>query len=156
MNIDLVDPDFDNKHSDILNSFETVIALNVVEHIEDDSLAISNINKLLKINGTCIILVPAFQALYNSFDRELCHFRRYNRRALNSLVSRNFKVIRSEYFNPIGTVGWFFNGNILRKKLIPNSQMQWFDKMVPLFKMINYLTKPFFGLSIISVGKKVE
>jgi 2-polyprenyl-3-methyl-5-hydroxy-6-metoxy-1,4-benzoquinol methylase len=71
-------------------TFDTVYALNVVEHIKDDNLAISNAKKLLKHDGNIIILVPAYQALYNRFDIVLEHYRRYNEQRLNSLLSNHF------------------------------------------------------------------
>ena len=77
IDLDLVHPDFVNQYSSIINLFDTVFALNVVEHIENDKLAIENCIHLLKPGGKLIILVPAFQSLYNQLDKELYHFRRY-------------------------------------------------------------------------------
>ncbi len=85
--LDLVDADFDTKHKDKFDSFDTIFALNVVEHIFDDQQAIKNCYKLLKKGGQLIILVPAYQSLYNRFDTELEHYRRYNKTTLNSLVT---------------------------------------------------------------------
>ena len=62
--IDLVGVDFDTKHKDLIGTFDTVFALNVVEHIKDDNKAIENCKKLLKNQGHLIILVPAYQTLF--------------------------------------------------------------------------------------------
>jgi|TARA_B100001964_G_C14186002_1_gene578653 2-polyprenyl-3-methyl-5-hydroxy-6-metoxy-1,4-benzoquinol methylase len=80
--IDLTDPDFDNKFKDLFNSFDTIFALNVVEHIFDDNLAIKNCRKLLNNNGNLIILVPSYQKLFNGIDKSLDHYRRYNKKTL--------------------------------------------------------------------------
>ena len=152
--LDLIDPDFDNKFSSLLGTFDTVYALNVVEHIKDDNLAISNAKKLLKHDGNIIILVPAYQALYNRFDIVLEHYRRYNEQRLNSLLSNHFTLIHSQYFNFIGIFGWFFSGSILKKKTVPAGPMSLFNKLVLLFKMVDKLLMNTAGLSVISVGKK--
>tara|TARA_R100000935_G_C2839331_1_gene170126 strand:+ start:3077 stop:3790 length:714 start_codon:yes stop_codon:yes gene_type:complete len=153
--IDLIDPDFSKKHVDLLNRFDTVFALNVIEHIGDDSLALSNCRKLLKKGGIIIILVPSYQMLFNTFDVELGHFRRYTISKLEDIFKlNNIKVINSHYFNVIGTLGWFFNGNILKKKSIPGGQMKLYNNLVPIFKIIDKLILNKVGLSTIVVGVK--
>ncbi len=152
--LDLVHEDFEKEYGRLLSTFDTIFALNVIEHIEDHELAMANIQKLLRPSGKVVILVPAFQWLYNNFDRELYHFRRYNRQSLVDLLSKEFEVKDSFYFNPVGIAGWFFNGSILKKKEIPSDQMKHFDKLVPIFRTINVFTKQLFGLSVIAVGYK--
>lgn len=153
--IDLVDPEFSNNYSGLLESFDTVFALNVIEHIEDDSLAIANCKKLLKKGGTLIILVPSYQVLFNSFDVELGHFKRYTIKKLEDVFKLNsMKVIHSQYFNFIGTLGWYFNGNILKKRSIPGGQMKLYNTMVPIFKIIDKVFLNKVGLSTIVVGVK--
>ena len=61
--IDIIDPEFDVKYSLHFGKYDTVFSLNVVEHIKDDSLAISNCKKFLKDGGALIILVPAYKWL---------------------------------------------------------------------------------------------
>lgn len=153
--MDIVDPDFDKKHQASFGKFDAVFALNVVEHIEDDSLAIQNCKKLLKPGGNLIILVPAFMFLYNSFDKALAHFRRYNKKSLVELFLKNdLKIIHQQYFNFVGTLGWWVSGNLLRKKVVPEGQMKLYNFFVPIIKIIDYFTKRFVGLSVIVVGKK--
>ncbi|WP_159801362.1 bifunctional 2-polyprenyl-6-hydroxyphenol methylase/3-demethylubiquinol 3-O-methyltransferase UbiG [Flavobacterium sp. MK4S-17] len=153
--LDLVHPDFDTEYASIIGTFDTVFALNVVEHIEDDSKAIANCKKLLKSNGTIVILVPAYQALFNTFDVELEHFRRYTAKSLKVIIEENkFKVKKLFYFNLIGILGWFLSGRILKKKTIPEGQMGIFNKLVPVFKLADYLTFKKFGLSVICVAEK--
>ncbi|WP_333599022.1 class I SAM-dependent methyltransferase [Flavobacterium sp.] len=153
--IDLVDPDFDVKYGPFLETFDTVFALNVVEHIKDDVQAIANCKKLLKKGGTLIILVPAYQGLYNTFDTELEHFRRYTKSTLEPIIIKNdLKVSQQFYFNLIGILGWYFSGNILKKKTIPEGQMGLFNLLVPIFKLADKLTFNKIGLSVINVSKK--
>ena len=152
--MDLVHPNFDQEYASLIDSFDTVFALNVVEHIEDDTLAMTNVKKLLRKEGNCVILVPAFQFLYNSFDKELYHFRRYTRSSLNTLMRPIFSIKYETYFNAIGTLGWFVNANLLKKKLIPSDQMKMFDRLVPVFRAVDFFTKRLLGLSVIIVGQK--
>ena len=153
--MDIVDPDFDIKHQFLFGKFDAVFALNVVEHIEDDLLAIENCKKLLKSGGQLVILVPAFQFLFNSFDKALGHFRRYKKKGLVDLFLKNeLQIVHSQYFNFVGTLGWWVSGNLLRKKIVPEGQMKLYDFLVPVIKIIDYFTKRFIGLSVIAVGKK--
>ena len=152
--IDLTDAAFSTSHADLLGFFDTIVALNVIEHIENAALAVSNCNKLLKANGQIIILVPAYQFLYNSFDVELGHYIRYNTKSLKKLLEETgFAVTHQQYFNAAGITGWLMNG-LFRKKLIPKKQLKIFDKLVPVIRFIDAITFNTVGLSIIAVAKK--
>jgi 2-polyprenyl-3-methyl-5-hydroxy-6-metoxy-1,4-benzoquinol methylase len=153
--VELALPDFNEKYSPLMGRFDTVVASNVVEHIADDRLAIQNCMDMLKPGGHVIILVPAYQALYNEFDTELGHFRRYTKRSLVSLLKEaGLQVMHQQYFNAVGMAGWVLNGNIRKKKLIPAAQLRFFDKMVPVVKLVDLLTFHQIGLSVIAVGRK--
>ncbi len=152
--LDLVDTEFDSVFEAHLEQYDTVFALNVIEHIDKHDIAIKNIKKLLKPGGTCIILVPAFSFLYNTFDEDLFHFRRYSRGALKNVLNQELDVVYSRFFNPVGIIGWYLNGNILKKRQIPSDQMKHFDRLVPIFKIIDYFTRQLFGLSVIAVANK--
>ncbi|MDA8693092.1 class I SAM-dependent methyltransferase [Saprospiraceae bacterium] len=152
--MDLVDLDFDTKYRQFLGTYDTVFALNVVEHIKDDQLAIINAKKLLKPNGKLIILVPAFQFLYNSFDTALEHFRRYTKKSLNKLISSELELSHSQYFNAFGMLGWFVSGRVLKKKTIPIKQMKIYDKLLFVAKTIDICLLNQIGLSVISIGTK--
>ena len=153
--IDLVAPDFTLRFGHLLHCFDTVVALNVVEHIEDDKQAIHNCLQLLKPGGHLVILVPAFQVLYNLFDEELGHFVRYTGVSLEALLaSQGLEVTHRQYFNAVGILGWLINGGIFRKRLIPRKQLQIFDKLIPFIKVVDSITFHSFGLSVFAVGRK--
>jgi SAM-dependent methyltransferase len=152
--MDIVDPDFDQKYFRLLSSFDTVFALNVVEHIADDRLALKNCKKLLKKGGTLVILVPAFQSLFNHFDTALGHFRRYTVKSLQPVFEANeLSIVHRQYFNLIGILGWWMSGTLLQKKVIPEGQMKLYNFFVPVFKIIDRFTRKILGLSVIMVGK---
>ncbi|MDX9883189.1 MAG: class I SAM-dependent methyltransferase [Prolixibacteraceae bacterium] len=154
--LDIIDPQFENKYMNMLGTFDTVFALNVIEHIEDDTLAIANCKKLLKPGGQLIILVPAFSFLFNSFDHSLGHFRRYTKKSIIRLFEKNnLQPVHQQYFNFVGTLGWWGSGNLLRKKTVPEGQMKLYNFFVPLIRIIDYFTRRFVGLSVIVVGRKI-
>ncbi len=154
-NIDLVDPDFDTKYAKLLGSFDTLFALNVVEHIENDQLAIANCKKLMADDGNLIILVPAYQSLYNRFDKELYHYRRYRKQAMAALFrTAGIAVKRSFYFNALGIAGWVVSGRFMKNKIIPRTQLRFYDKILPLAKMLDAVLFNSMGLSAVVVGKK--
>ena len=153
--IDLMDPDPSDSNPELIGRFDTVFALNVVEHIEDDRLAIKNAWKFLKPGGKIVLLVPAFPSLFNGFDKQLGHYRRYRPSSLKLLLeSSGFRVIHSRFFNFIAIFGWFFFGNILREKIIPSGQMRIYDKLVPLWKWLDHGTTRIAGISVIQTGIK--
>lgn len=154
-NVDLVHPDFDIKYAQFIDKFDTVFALNVVEHIENDALAISNAKKLLKKEGHLIILVPAYQFLYNHFDKELFHYKRYVKKEVIKLFNdSSLSIINSFYFNALGIVGWFVSGKISKNKSIPSSQMNFYNKIIVVAKLIDKILFNKIGLSTIVIGKK--
>lgn len=155
VNIDLVHKDFDQLYAEHIGIYDFVFALNVVEHIEEDELALVNAKKLLRENGKVFILVPAYQSLYNQFDKELYHYRRYNKKSLNRIIKNaGFKNLKSFYFNSAGIPGWIFFGRILNHKIIPAGQMKTYNTLVPIFKILDKLILNSFGLSVITVAKK--
>lgn len=153
--MDLVHPEFEKVYADLLGSFDGLFALNVVEHIKEDTLAIANCKKLLKPGGRMVILVPAYQMLYNTFDEALEHYRRYNKPSLKKLFTDNqLNIQHSQYFNMAGILGWFVSGNILRKKVIPTGQMKFYNMLVPIFQIADKVTFNQVGLSVIVEGVK--
>ncbi len=153
--IDLVSDNFETEYAHLIGTFDSVFALNVVEHIKDDLQAIANCKKLLKDGGILIILVPAYQFLFNNFDVELEHFRRYTQKSLKDIIVKNGLQVKKLFsFNLIGILGWYVSGNILKKKTIPEGQMGLFNLLVPIFKLADFVTFRKIGLSVICVSEK--
>lgn len=139
--------------------FDTIICVNVLEHIEDEQKAISNMLAVLEHGGFLLILVPALTTLYSDLDRLAGHIRRYTLKGL-SAAFKNFdcELIKLEFFNPIGGIGWWAN-KLFRYSDLEDSkvkrQIHLFDKYIlPVSRVINPVTKNFFGQSIICVVKK--
>lgn len=155
LSVDLAVPDFEKTYPSLVEQFDSFIALNVVEHIENADLAIANARKMLKPGGHMVILVPAYQWLYNAFDTELGHFKRYTSRTLKQLLAgQQLEIIHSQYFNVVGMAGWFVNGSILKKKMIPAGQLKLYNSLVPAFRLVDTLSFHSMGLSVIAIGRK--
>jgi SAM-dependent methyltransferase len=131
---------------------DTVIALNVVEHIEDDVGALRTMGNLLGPGGRVVALVPALEALYGELDRELGHVRRYTRATLGAAFARaGLAIERLFWFNRVGTFGWWFNGRVRRARRIPVDQLRTFDRLVPVLRLERFFPLPF-GQSLIAIG----
>jgi SAM-dependent methyltransferase len=155
--LNLVDELFEEKFKNYKGRFDSVFALNVVEHIEDDSRALKNCRFMLKPGGSLVILVPAYQSIYSELDKNLGHYRRYTLTKVQELFIQNgFEIIHKQYFNFIGVLGWFFTGKILKKQTIPLIQMRIFNLFVPLFKLIDKVLFKKAGLSVIISGKIIS
>jgi SAM-dependent methyltransferase len=127
----------------------------VLEHIPAHHQAIQNSLRLLKKGGKLIVLVPAFQILFNGFDEQLGHQRRYTVQLLSDLFETNgYRVIYSRYFNFIAILGWFIDGTLLHERMIPGRQMKFYNSLVPLWKIVDLFMKRIAGVSIIMVGEK--
>ncbi len=87
---------------------KTIVCLNVIEHIEDDAKAVTNLAQALQPGGHLLIIVPALELLFNDLDRLAGHHRRYSRNRMQSrLVEAGLDVVRCDYFNSIGVLaGW--------------------------------------------------
>ena len=133
---------------------DTVVCLNVLEHIEDDLGSLKSIHATLRENGRAVILVPHGQSLFNSLDKELGHWRRYSEEQLRRrMTEAGFVVEAILRFNRISRPGWWLNGKLLRRTTFSRFQLKAFDRMVWLFRRIDaYL--PWSPTSIIAVGRK--
>jgi 2-polyprenyl-3-methyl-5-hydroxy-6-metoxy-1,4-benzoquinol methylase len=130
--------------------FDSIIAINVLEHVKDDLFALSELNKMLKKDGVLIILVPANKFLYNVIDKNIGHWRRYSKKELITKIKKsNFNIKNSYSFNMLGMLGWYLNGNIFKKTEINKNASSLFDKTVPIMKVIEQILRKPIGLSII-------
>lgn len=140
---------FENK------KFNSIICLNVLEHINDDRSALRNMFNLLKKDGYLVLLVPAHQKAYTKIDKNLGHFRRYSVSTLKSKAEEvGFEISKIKYLNMPGIFGWFFNGKILRKGVIPKSQLKIFDKLFVPWLIIEKKIKIPIGLSVLLIAKR--
>lgn len=82
------------------DKFDYCIALDVIEHVKNDSLALKNINNSLRDDGVCVITVPAFMCLWSKHDENCMHYRRYDKKKLESCVANGgFDIKYISYYN---------------------------------------------------------
>jgi 2-polyprenyl-3-methyl-5-hydroxy-6-metoxy-1,4-benzoquinol methylase len=134
--------------------YDTVIILNVIEHLQNDLEALRTLRQRLVPGGHIIIMVPAMQFLYGSLDRAFGHYRRYNKKGMQKLVEEiPFKVVANQYVNVIGMLGWHFYGRILKSEQLPQQLCSRFNLVLPLLTLERPIAH-FMGLSLITVGRK--
>lgn len=149
--VDLARPD---DFPPFANSMDTVICLNVLEHLKDDLACLRNIHGALEPGGRTIILVPEGQKLFGQVDVVLGHQRRYSRAQLQArLEEAGFSVEQILSFNRISRPAWFVNSRVLRRSSLGRFQLRLFDKTVWLWKRIDRFI-PWGPTSIIAIARK--
>ena len=137
----------------VAERLDTVVCLNVLEHIEDDRASLQAMHRLLQPGGRLVLLVPSLRALYGTLDEALGHFRRYVPAELSEkLRGAGFRLRHLEYFNLAGVPGWWVAGRLLRRRLIPTGALRWYEALVPLFRLERLLPWRI-GQSLIAIGE---
>lgn len=141
--------------SQVLEPPDTVVCLNVLEHILDDRRALETFHEILRPGGRLVLFVPALPALYGTLDRGLDHHRRYERRALRETLKEiGFGIQVDCYMNLPGIFGWYLNSRILKRNLLPEGQLALYNKLVPVFRLVDRLLGPPIGQSLLFVCRK--
>lgn len=146
---------------DCVQTFDTVILLDVLEHIEDDVDLLHRLCRHLAPGGTLLLKVPAIAPLYNSLDKAVGHHRRYTPETLRQAIllvndasgQSAFTEPKLEYFNAVGILGWWLNGTVLKRTTPPGQQVGWFDRCVPLFQTLEERLGAPIGLSLFATAK---
>ena len=134
--------------------FDTVLMVNVLEHVPDEQEALKNLWSVLEPGGRVVVLVPEHPALYGTLDEALEHRERYVAEGLRrSLTDAGFEVERIFDFNRVAVPGWWLNGRLLRRKNFSRVQLKGLDTAMPILRRIDHLW-PWRGLSLIGIGVK--
>jgi SAM-dependent methyltransferase len=134
--------------------FDTIVYIDVLEHIEDDRAELEAAVRHLRPGGTLIVLSPAFQFLYSPFDRSVGHFRRYTRATLRGATPAGLSVKSCFFLDGLGVMASLF-ARLAKKSAPTASQIETWDKaLVPISRVTDSLTSPFFGRSIVMVWAK--
>ena len=135
-------------------AFDTVICVNVLEHVRDPVAALRNMNVALRSGGCVLLYVPQHQGLYSSLDQVLGHRCRYDPDTLkHELDQAGFELEHLEQFNRFAIFGWWLNGRILKKHSLSRVQLKIFDMLVPLLRHVDRFV-PWSGLGLIAVARK--
>ena len=135
--------------------FETAVALEVIEHIEDDRAVLETIFRALVPGGRLVLKVPACPAIFGQIDVAVGHHRRYARRGLAEILRQvGFINVDTWHFNAAGILGWWINGKLLGRSMPPAEQIRLFDMLVPVLSRIERSIRPPTGLSLFAVASK--
>jgi SAM-dependent methyltransferase len=119
---DLAQP---SSFADLTASMDSVICLNVLEHVENDLEGLRNIHSVLKSGGRAIILVPHGQEIFGTLDVALGHYGRYSHEELKRKMEQvGFRVERILDFNRISRPPWYVSGRILKRTTLGSGQMK--------------------------------
>jgi SAM-dependent methyltransferase len=141
---------------DLVESFQTVIGINVLEHVEDDEKALFHLGNVLKPSGRLLLLVPAKKWAYTNLDRQLGHFRRYEKKELREkLAKASFHIEKIYFFNPIGLMSWIIQDKIQPSGGLRPFQVSLFDAIVPILKCVESKVSMPIGISLIAIAQKI-
>jgi len=135
---------------------DSVVCLNVLEHIEDDIVALFNMGAVLPAGGCIVLIVPAFQSLYGPIDHNLGHWRRYERSSLRRVAEKAGLAVRTlHYMNFVGFFGWWMNARILHRTKQSEAQIALFDSViVPVISRLEGWVPPPFGQNLFAILEK--
>jgi 2-polyprenyl-3-methyl-5-hydroxy-6-metoxy-1,4-benzoquinol methylase len=141
----------------LTSTFDTIIYIDVLEHIENDAEELKKAAALLNAGGHIIVLSPAFQILYSPFDKAIGHYRRYNKKMIRHIAPQGLQIISNRYYDTVGYFAAMMNKLILRQKYPTHKQVMFWDKwMVPVSKVSDKFFFHSFGKSIIAIWKKIS
>jgi len=135
--------------------FDTVVSINVLEHVRDDIGALQTIAGLLEPGGHLALLVPAHLWLYGAYDRLDGHYRRYSRAYLRTILGHTpFEPLSIRYFNLIGALGWFVQYRLLAREVHGQGSFGAMNRILPLVRPLERALPPPFGLSVVALCRK--
>lgn len=141
---------------DAPGSRDSIVMVNVLEHIENDALALRRIRDLLKPGGHLLLFVPALPVLFSKLDRTYGHFRRYTRRGLVDRVAEaDLAVLRVRYFDLLGVVPWWLLNTLGGAVEFNPSLVRLYDAVgVPLTRAVESVFSPPTGKNLLLIARR--
>lgn len=132
----------------------TVVAINVLEHIEQDSAALASLAEMVEPGGTIVLWVPGYMQLYGDFDRAVGHVRRYTPATLRAaIVGAGLVPQQVHPVNLLGGVAWWL---AVRRGGVGSPRpglLRVYDRcVVPLTRALERRVTPPFGQSVLGVA----
>jgi SAM-dependent methyltransferase len=153
------DPRVDVSDIDVLAPVDAdhsaLVAINVLEHIEDHVGALRSAHRLLRPGGAVVMFVPAFPFAMSHFDRQVGHVRRYRLRTLrDAYAAAGLRLERIHHVNAPGLPAWFVGMRLLKMTPQDGATVRLWDRFViPAARAIEEKVRPPFGQSILAVGR---
>lgn len=147
-----------DNHVPAADTFDTIILMNVLEHIKDDVGVLRRLKQRLAPDGRVVVLVPAGPWAFGSTDHRLGHYRRYSKASVRDLMVRlSLEVEKLRYYNFIGVWAWWWNAKVTRRQSQNDGQIRLFDRcFVPLISRIEKVLPPPLGQSVLVVGRQTR
>jgi SAM-dependent methyltransferase len=140
---------------DTKRKFDTIIYIDVIEHIKEDSLELKKASSFLKKDGCLIILVPAHNYLFSEFDKSIGHYRRYNKKMLKKIVPSELKQIDLRYLDSVGLFASLANKWFLKQKYPELKQIKFWDNyIIPTSKIVDKITFFSIGKTVVGIWQK--
>jgi SAM-dependent methyltransferase len=138
-------------------SWDAILSINVLEHIQTDEQELAAYARLLKANkGALCLFVPARPEIYAPIDEDFGHFRRYTKPELKrKLEDAGFQIVWLRYYNFVGYFAWWLNFCVLKKRKFEREAVRFFDRKI--FPMVHgfesKICPPPFGQSLMVVAR---
>lgn len=154
--VTVINSAFSSVADNYIECFDSMVYINVLEHIEQDLEEIELARRALKVNGYLCIFVPALEWLYSEFDRSIGHHRRYRLKSLRDTLSqRKFSIIQARYMDMPGILPWWLVMVLLKQPLNPTST-RWYDKLcIPFIRRVEQRVRVPIGKNIVLIAKKL-
>ena len=137
------------------NYFDSVVYVNVLEHVEHDAQELRYIHDSLLPGGHVCIFVPALPSLYSEFDASIGHYRRYTKQGLKKILEESgFEIVKITYFDFIGIIPWFIVFKLFRKKLSAGNTSAYDRFVVPFSKVVESILPVPVGKNIVAIARK--
>lgn len=137
--------------------YDTILYLDVLEHIENDAGELAQAATLLRTNGHIVVLAPALTWLYSPFDAAIGHYRRYTKATIQRLSPPACRLVRTEYLDSFGIVVSCANRYLLKRANPTYRQIVIWDRIfVPLSILLDKLVKRQIGKSLVAIWKCVD
>ena len=148
---------FDHRQGGFLNYFDSVLYVNVMEHVQDAAGEMRIVQQTLKPGGYLCLFVPALAFLYSDFDRKLGHFRRFHRAELVTLVEASgFQVVEASYFDFFGILPWYIRFKLMKQTLSARNVKLYDRLVVPIAQRLEQLVRPPLGKNLLLVARKAQ
>ena len=142
--------------ADVTEQFDSLIYIDVLEHIPGDLAEIAAAAEKVKDGGYLVVLSPAHQHLYTAFDKRIGHCRRYSKGMLAALTPPTLKIERLRYLDSVGYFASLANRLLLRQSMPTLNQIRtWDGLMVPLSRVLDPAMSYWAGKSVLCIWKKL-
>ena len=140
---------------DLEDRFDTILYMDVLEHIADDRVELARAADQLRPGGHLVVLAPAHQWLFTPFDEAIGHYRRYTKATLRAAGPDGLPLARLAYLDSVGLLASLGNRGVLKSSMPSPAQIAVWDRlMVPLSRLADPLLGYSLGKSVLAVWKK--